>query len=61
MGRKIGWKQEGAIASLTTMLVVSTSVLVLRGVETGVYAFILFGIVVIRHLPNLREIAGTTA
>jgi glycerol-3-phosphate acyltransferase PlsY len=61
IGRKIGWKQEGAIASLTTMLVVSTSVLALRGAEAGLYAFILFAIVVVRHLPNLREIAGMSA
>lgn len=57
-GRKMGWKQEGAISSLTTMLVIASSVLALRGVETGVYAFILFAIVVIRHAPNLREITG---
>src|SRR5215831_10758304 len=42
IGRKIGWKQEGAIASLTTMLVVSTLVLALRGPEPGAFAFILF-------------------
>jgi glycerol-3-phosphate acyltransferase PlsY len=58
IGRKTGWKQEGAIASLTTMLVVSTAVLALRGAEPGMYAFILFAIVLFRHLPNLREIAG---
>lgn len=58
IGRKLGWKQEGAIASLTTMLVVATSVLALRGPEPGAFAFVLFAIVVVRHLPNLREIAG---
>jgi glycerol-3-phosphate acyltransferase PlsY len=57
-GRRMRWKQEGAIASLSTMLVVSTAVLVLRGVESGIFAFILFVIVVIRHAPNLREIAS---
>jgi len=57
-GRKMGWKQEGAIASLTTMLVVSTAVLALRGAESGLFAFILFVIVLVRHAPNLREIAG---
>jgi glycerol-3-phosphate acyltransferase PlsY len=57
-GRKMGWKQEGAISSLSTMLVVSTAVLVLRGVESGVFAFILFAIVVVRHAPNLRDIAS---
>jgi glycerol-3-phosphate acyltransferase PlsY len=57
-GRKMGWKQEGAISSLSTMLVVSTAVLVLRGDESGVFAFILFAIVVVRHAPNLRDIAS---
>ena len=57
-GRKMGWKQEGAISSLTTMLVVSTAVLVLRGAESGIFAFILFVIVLVRHAPNLREIAS---
>src|SRR5215471_2272905 len=51
-GRKMGWKQEGAIASLTTMLVVSTAVLALRGAESGLFAFILFVIVLVRHAPN---------
>ena len=55
-GRKMKWKQEGAIASLTTMLVIATTVLTLKGVESGIFAFILFAIVVIRHIPNLREI-----
>src|SRR5215510_391545 len=53
-GRKMGWKQEGAIASLSTMLVVSTAVFVLRGVKSGVYAYMLFVIVLVRHAPNLR-------
>jgi glycerol-3-phosphate acyltransferase PlsY len=57
-GRKMGWRQEGAISSLTTMLVISSSVLALRGLEFGIYAFILFAIVVIRHIPNLRDITG---
>jgi glycerol-3-phosphate acyltransferase PlsY len=57
-GRKMGWKQEGAISSLSTMLVVSTAVFVLRGAESGIFAYILFVIVVVRHAPNLREIAS---
>ena len=57
-GHKMGWKQEGAIASLSTMLVVSTVVFVLRGVESGIFAYILFVIVLVRHAPNLREIAS---
>src|SRR4029079_16022199 len=36
LGRKIGWRQEGAISSLTTMFVISTSVIALRGLESGV-------------------------
>jgi hypothetical protein len=40
------------------MLVIASSVLVLRGPGPGIYAFVLFAIVVIRHVPNLREIIG---
>jgi glycerol-3-phosphate acyltransferase PlsY len=59
LGRKMGWRQEGAISSLLTMGVISTLVLVLRGLESGVFAFILFAIVLHRHVPNLREIMGS--
>lgn len=55
-GRKMGWRQEGAIASLSTMLILSTSIFVVRGAETGAFAYIMLIIVVIRHIPNLREI-----
>ena len=58
-GRRMGWKQEGAISSMTTMLVISTLVTIFRGAESGIMAFIMFAIVVYRHLPNIREILGT--
>jgi glycerol-3-phosphate acyltransferase PlsY len=48
-GRRMGWKQEGAISSLTTMFVLATLVFTIP-------AYILFAIVLIRHIPNLREI-----
>lgn len=48
-GRRRGWRQEGAIASLITVFVVSTLVFT-------VAAYILFAIVLIRHIPNLREV-----
>jgi glycerol-3-phosphate acyltransferase PlsY len=57
-GRRMGWKQEGAISSMTTMLVIATLIFVRRGAETGVFAYVLFAIVFIRHLPNVREILG---
>ena len=57
-GRRMGWKQEGAISSMTTMLVISTLVTIFRGGELGVMAFIMFAIIVLRHLPNIREILG---
>jgi hypothetical protein len=28
---------------------------VVRGLETGMFAYIMFGIIIIRHIPNLRE------
>jgi len=55
-GRRMGWKQEGAISSMTTTFVISALVFFLRGPETGVMSLIMFGIVVFRHLPNIREI-----
>ena len=58
-GRKMGLKQEGAISSLTTMFVISIAVFVLRGAEAGIFAFIMFAIVVIRHIPNLREVMAS--
>ena len=54
-GRKMGWRQEGAISSLTTMFVIACSVLALRGPGPGIYAFVLFAIVLIRHVPNLKK------
>jgi glycerol-3-phosphate acyltransferase PlsY len=57
-GRRVGWKQEGAISSMTTMLVISILVLILRGPEAGVPALVMFGIVVLRHASNIKEIAG---
>ena len=48
-GRSMGWKQEGAISSLTTMFVIATLIFTIP-------AYILFGIVLIRHIPNLAEI-----
>lgn len=50
-GRRMGWKQEGAISSLTTIFVIATIVFT-------VPAYVMFAIVFIRHIPNLREILG---
>jgi acyl phosphate:glycerol-3-phosphate acyltransferase len=48
-GRRMGWKQEGAISSLTTMFVLATLVFTIP-------AYVMFAIVFIRHIPNLKEI-----
>ena len=48
-GRRMRWKQEGAISSLTTMFVLATLVFTIP-------AYVLFAIVLIRHISNLREI-----
>jgi acyl phosphate:glycerol-3-phosphate acyltransferase len=56
-GRKMmKWRQEGAIASLSTMFVIATVVFAFRGLESGLFAYALFGIILIRHIPNLREL-----
>ena len=54
-GRRMGWKQEGAISSLTTMFVLATAVLIL---DSTALAYVMFEIVFIRHIPNLKEIFG---
>lgn len=55
-GRKMGWAQEGAISSMTTMTVISVLIFILRGPEAGVFSFIALAIVVIRHAPNIRQL-----
>jgi glycerol-3-phosphate acyltransferase PlsY len=55
-GRRMGWSQEGAISSMTTMTVIAILVFTLRGAETGIFAVGGLAIVVIRHIPNIREI-----
>ncbi len=57
-GRKMRWRQEGAIASLSTMFVISAFVLAVRGTESGIFAYVMFAIVLVRHAPNLREITA---
>jgi acyl phosphate:glycerol-3-phosphate acyltransferase len=55
IGGKLKFKQEGAIASLSTAAAISALVLALRGPESGLLAGIMLAIVLIRHTPNLRE------
>ena len=57
-GRRMGWVQEGAISSMTTMLTIAIVISVLRGPESGVFAFGGLAIVVIRHIPNIRQIVS---
>jgi glycerol-3-phosphate acyltransferase PlsY len=58
-GRKVHWRQEGAIASLSTMFVISAVVLTLIGIQPGIFAYLMFAIVLVRHTPNLREIMAS--
>ena len=57
-GRRMGWAEEGAISSMTTMTVLATAVTALRGFELGAFAFLGLAIVVIRHAPNIRKIVA---
>ena len=59
IGRKAGWKQEGAIASLSSMLVIAVLVLAWRGMEAGILAGVMLAIIVVRHASNLREIMAS--
>jgi len=49
LGRQMGWKQEGAISSLTTMFIIANLVFVAP-------AYVMFAIVFVRHIPNLKEV-----
>ena len=51
IGRSFHWRQEGAIASLITMAAIS--------VRVGGLAYVLLGIVVLRHISNLRGIMAS--
>jgi glycerol-3-phosphate acyltransferase PlsY len=53
IGKKAHWPQEGAIASLITMTVISIIV--------GGLAYVLLAIVVFRHISNLRGIMADRA
>lgn len=55
-GRRIHWRQEAAISSLITMSVIATVVFGLKGIDPGLFAYIMLAIVIARHTPNLREI-----
>ena len=55
-GRRMGWRQEGAISSMTTMFVLSTLVFVYMGAEAGAFAYVTLAIVIVRHKSNIKEI-----
>jgi acyl phosphate:glycerol-3-phosphate acyltransferase len=58
IGGKLKFRQEGAIASLSTTVAISVSVLARQGLEAGIFAAIMLAIVLIRHAPNLREMSA---
>lgn len=58
-GRKAGWKQEGAIASLTTMFFLAIVVLSRKGMEAGIMATVMLVIIVIRHASNVSAILAS--
>lgn len=55
-GRRRGWAQEGAIASLIALFVVTALVFGLKGVPPGSWALLILVLVVLRHTSNLREV-----
>jgi acyl phosphate:glycerol-3-phosphate acyltransferase len=56
IGGKLRWRQEGAVASLATSFVITAAVMILRGIQAGLFACVMLAIVVVRHAPNLREL-----
>lgn len=55
-GRRMGWAQEGAVSSMTTMSVIAGTILTLRGIEAGAFALVALAIVLLRHSPNIRQL-----
>jgi glycerol-3-phosphate acyltransferase PlsY len=55
-GRRMGWAQEGAISSMTTMTVITALVFALRGPSVGLFALGYLVIVVVRHASNIRQL-----
>lgn len=56
VGRWRGWSQEGAIASLIMIAVITMLVVGLRGLESGLFACVALAIILVRHTSNLREV-----
>lgn len=55
-GRRLGWGQEGAIASLVMIGVITAGIVGLRGIETGLFAVVALAIIVLRHTSNVRDV-----
>jgi glycerol-3-phosphate acyltransferase PlsY len=60
-GRRMKWRQEGAISSMTTMFVLSTVVFFYLGVEEGIFAYVTLAIVIVRHKSNIQEIFSSAS
>lgn len=56
LGRRMGWVQEGAISSMTTMTVIAIAILNSNGLEVGLFALAALAIIVLRHSPNIRQL-----
>jgi glycerol-3-phosphate acyltransferase PlsY len=55
-GRRRGWPQEGALASLLALFVVTALIVALRGGVEALFAGVLLAFVVLRHTSNLRQV-----
>jgi glycerol-3-phosphate acyltransferase PlsY len=56
VGRRKGWAQEGALASMTTMATIALATLFVRGSEPAIFAFLALAVVLIRHSSNIRQL-----
>ena len=57
IGGKFKFKQEAAIASLSTTTAISALVMASSGLKPGILACVMLVIVLIRHTPNLRALS----
>ncbi len=55
-GRRMGWAEEGAVSSMTTMSVIAGTIFALRGFEAGTFAVVALAIVIVRHSSNIRNL-----
>jgi len=58
LGKKRGWKEGGALASLSSWLLFAVLLLPVEGAREAVFAAVMFAIIAWRHKSNLSRLAA---